>query len=316
MPSDKIEIKITTDSEGNPVNVYNMSPVVAETLSKILLNMAGMIRSCYNNQVNIAVREGSVAVDLIGDEGTDVITRVEEDFVKVSNNQSVNYELVQQWKSFQNLVKSNGLHYEMNSYVGDNPKKEYVQVIKESRNFKTHREAPKEEIELHFLSGEMIALGGKVPNLHIVHRVLGSGEKEYIVYCDNEIAKKVNMFLYQNIWVSFYDMSLASKEDHKGRYCDFYATEADYIYCKRIYTENKALEINKSFIYLHDEIVGLIKDSKWGMVKKVFRMFSHKDLNPSYIHALLVTTKEFREHEEIKEFWKTGYDLLKKKKLI
>lgn len=100
-----------------------------------------------------------------------------------------------------------------------------------------------------------------------------------------------------------------------------YEIEREQRYYDEMYEKCKRLPGDKSYIYIHEELVRFIKHENWKIVNGIFNIFIadlliNEDMNPNYLNSALVTTKGLKDKEEIKEVWEKGYKLLKKKGLI
>lgn len=67
------------------------------------------------------------------------------------------------------------------------------------------------------------------------------------------------------------------------------------------------------FEIIHDQINLYIKQGSFGKINKLFNLFNHKEVDAGTLKALLVSTKSFKNHQDIMEKRKKILELLETK---
>jgi hypothetical protein len=302
-----LELKIISDSNGESVELDNLSIQAAKSLKIFLdslINIADLVPIKNRDLLKIKVKKGSASVAIEG--LTSDIETIGENFDEVANNESSNKELVKNWRAIQYVIHANGLNYEANIVI---PHKEIVSLtdrIKLGKEFKTKRN--KSDTNIAFLKGKLIAIGGLNPNFHLYNE----NQEETIVHCDEETAKKINSFLYNEIYVSTWRKSVPGvKPNHT--YGDLYTNESIFIEFRDFITKEIPKHDSEEFIKIHDKIKTIIGQQDFGKLRKFLRLYNHPSVEETILKTILVNTKSFNNNPDISEIRNNIKNILEKK---
>lgn len=298
--SDELIFSIKRDSNGQDIK-FDAIPVDAvNSLREILESMTTLAEQTANGEkFTIKLEQGSLMVK--GNLTSSHINRIKSNIDAVLENTCENDKIVNSCKKLQKLVKANGLVYDFNVMSNYNSF-DLSSTLKEIKNLKPVTKRITSVTRTRFIVGELINAGGVEPNLN-VKVVDGDKHVTMVVYCTEEQAKKAVKFLYSKIYFSCwseYDFSQQKFSDNKGDFCDLY-TEDNYNEYEGLFSTF----FNKNEIegqeYLHKQIRNMLLHEKWGLVAKSLRLFNHEQISPAIMRTLLVITKSFKDHNDIKE---------------
>jgi uncharacterized protein YlzI (FlbEa/FlbD family) len=304
----KLELKITTDSNGREIDLSNLSIVAAKSLNQILDSLIKIVEATpEGNDLRIKVVRGSATVIA---EGVDsIINRIETDFLAVADNKSVNKDIVHNWRNIQSLISRNGLNYEVNFYSRD-VKKPILNKIKNTKVFKVKVQRRPKEFELVFLKGKLIVNGGHKANLHLS----ASGE-DRIIECSRETAIELNKLLYSDIYLSAWKRRSDDKKS-KLDFCDSYLSPEIFSEYETFINSMSDLNESEEYVAIHDKIRDYISNEEFGKIAKIMRLYNHSSSDIGSLKTILLITKHFKENEKIKslrsELSKTFESKLKK----
>lgn len=297
MSGNKIEFKIVKDAKGKDVDLAAMSMVATRSLITLMQSLTNILSESANDQnVKIQILKGSAT--LVAEASEAIIKKVHKDFDDITQNKSSNKYLVENWLSIQSLIQENGLEYEANFYTRSS-KVPVVEKIKSAKKFrvKTTRQRLPSDTDLIFLSGKLIEVGGKIPNIHIV---TGNSEEKYTVGCEENEAIKVNKFLYQTVMLSVWRTKKANGVI-KYSFCDFYTEEVIYnLFTELIKDFNKKEEV-EALVLLHGKFREYIESRNFGYLRKLMRLFNHDSVSASTLKTILIITKSLKDHEEVSQ---------------
>jgi len=308
MSENKIEFRIVKDTSGKHIDLKSMSIGAARSMVVILQSLTNILNEVGDGRnVKIKISKGSAAIAALGPEN--VIKKVQTGFNEVAENRCTNKQLVEHWLSIQSLIKSNGLEYDANFYTKSG-KTSLVDTIKNSKKFrvKSKRRRVGKDTDLIFLSGKLIEIGGKNPNIHII----ADNEEKYTIACNEDEAIKVNKFLYKQL-----DLSVWRTKKTNGiityLFCDFYINEKTFDLLKVFLDQFNNEDDVKSLLVLHDQLRDFIKAGDLGNLRKFLRLFQHECLDASTLKTILIGTKAIKEKEEISELRSSIKEILEGK---
>ncbi|HEY9047447.1 MAG TPA: hypothetical protein VIN08_16185 [Ohtaekwangia sp.] len=309
MSGNKIEFKIVKDAKGKEVDLAAMSIVATRSLITLMQSLTNILSESANDQsVKIQILKGSAT--LVAEAPEAIIKKVHKDFDDVIQNKSTNKYLVDNWLSIQTLIQEDGLEYEANFYTRSS-KVPVLEKIKSSKKFKvkaTRKRLPS-DTDLIFLSGKLIEVGGKIPNIHIIS---GNSEDKYTVGCGESEAIKVNKFLYQSVMLSVWRTKKASSAI-KYTFCDFYTEETIYNRFTEFITDfNKKEEVD-ALVLLHGKFREYIEGKDFGHLRKLMRLFNHDSVSASTLKTILIITKSLKDHEDVSQLRRSLKEKLESK---
>lgn len=309
MSGNKIEFKIVKDAKGKDVDLAAMSMVATRSLITLMQSLTNILSDSANDQnVKIQILKGSAT--LVAEASEAVIKKVHKDFDEVTQNKSTNKYLVENWLSIQSLIQENGLEYEANFYTRS-AKVPVLEKIKSSKKFrvKTTRRRLPSDTDLVFLSGKLIEVGGKIPNIHVVSK---NDEEKYTVACEEHEAIKVNKFLYQRIMLSAWRTKKANGVV-KYSFCDFYIDEVIYDQLDGFTKDLNAKEEINALVEIHTKFREFIEKKDFGNLRKLMRLFSHDSIDISTLKTVLIITKSLKDQSEVSELRQTLKKILESK---
>lgn len=308
MSGNKIEFKIVRDSSGKHVDLTNMSMMSTKSLLTLLTSLTNILEEFTDGKnVKIQIVKGSAT--LVAEAPETVIREVQNGFNEVIENKSANKQLVENWQSIQSLIQGNGLEYEANFYTGS-VKVPIIERIKSSKKFRvrTKRRKVGNETDLIFITGKLIEVGGKKPNIHIIQ----VSDEKYTVACNESQAIKVNKFLYKDVQLSIWRTKKTNGVILYS-FCDFYIDEPTYNdyanFITSLYQKNEV----DALLELHQILRKYIERKDHGKLKKLLRLFNHESLDVSTLKTILVVTKSLKDNFEIAELRKSLKGILETK---
>lgn len=309
MNTGTLELKITSDSNGKSVELDDLSIQAAKSLKIFLdslISIADLVPIKNRDSLKIKVKKGSVSVAIEG--LTSDIETIEKNFEEVASNKSSNKELVSNWKAIQSVFHANGLNYEANIFTPQKGIVSLIDKIKLGKEFRTKSNRNKPDTNIAFLKGKLIAIGGLNPNFHLYNE----NQEETIIHCDEETAKKINSFLYNEIYVSTWCKSVpGGKPNHT--YGDLYIHESTFIEFRDFITKEKPKNDSEEFIKIHDKIKAIIEQQDFGKLRKFLRLYNHLSVEEKILKTILVNTKAFNNNPDISDIRNNLKDILEKK---
>jgi hypothetical protein len=309
MNTGTLELKITSDSNGKSVELDNLSIQAAKSLKIFLdslINIADSVPIKNRDSLKIKVKKGSASVSIEG--FTSDIETIGEKFDEVASNKSSNKELVNSWRAIQHVIHLNGLNYEANISTPQKGIISLIDKIKLGKEFKTKVKRNKSDTNIAFLKGKLIAIGGLNPNFHLYNE----NQEETIIHCDEETAKRINSFLYNEIYVSTWCKSVPGvKPNHT--YGDLYVNESTFIEFRDFITKGKSKNDSEEFIKIHDKIKAIIEQQDFKKLRKFLRLYNHSSVDSTTLKTILVNTKAFSNNPEISDIRNNMKDILEKK---
>jgi hypothetical protein len=306
MEKGKLEFKITEDSNGKSIELDNLSIHSAKALSIFLDSIIKIVDSMPDKDgIRIKVVKGSAGVIAEGPEATMAITA--SDFNDVVERSSSKKTVVDPWKAVQSLILQNGLQYEVNYYSKNDKKQPLIDQIKVKRVFRVKPKRKKSDTNLVFIKARLMQNGGSNPNFHLYI----NGEQK-VIHCDEKTALRVNTFLYKDVMISAWCKEAKGSRPHYT-FCDIYINDADFTEFKEFIESSNKLTASEEFISIHDKFNSYVEKKDFGKIKKLFRLYNSTSSDSGNLKALLVITKSFKNHPEIKEVRTEIKDLLEKK---
>ena len=294
MSVNKLEFRIIKDADGADVHLNSMSLAASKSLVSILESLTRIIELTPNNEgIRIKIVDGSAK--LIA-EGSDVqIDVLESDFNEVAETQSTNKELVDNWRNIQSIITANGLTYEANIYKNSIPYS-IINRIKTPKQFRKKAVKNHPDTSLVFLTGKLMEVGGKSPNIHITDK----DEVSITINCEENDAIKVNKFLYQKIYLSAWGKQIEGKKTQYV-FCDFYSDSNIYTDFNDFVLSIQNLEDDNKLVAIHEKLKSYLNEKNFALVRKIIKLFTHESMSASTLKTILVITKSFKENEKIKD---------------
>lgn len=313
MNESRLEIKIIKDVNEKNIDLKAMSLRAAQSFLLLFESVTKIVELTPDNkEVEIQVTSGSAVIAAEGEP----ITKAQEEFEKILENKSTNKEIVEQWRRIQSVFTENGLQYEGN-FVVNGERIPFYEILRKRKSLRAKPITPKRfTTELEFLTGKLIAVGGKSPNIHVEV----DGQTISPIACTETNASKAKVYLYQTILFS----SWARKADGTKRYtlCDSYGNENIYDELKTFISKFYSLEQVEALKLLHYQCRKYLENQDYGKLRKFFRLFIHDSTDINIIKIILIVTQSVKEHgslkiaiEELQSLFDKQFKYLNKKNL-
>ena len=291
MSQNRLEIKITKDINDSDVSISAMSLRAAQSFLILFESITKIVELTPNHEeIKIQISSGSVVMAAEGEK----IVRAKKEFEKIIQNKSSNKELVEQWRRIQSVFTANGLQYEANFYE----KGERISIYDTLRHRQKLRAKPitnkKFKTSLQFLTGKLIAVGGKNPNIHVEI----DGKALPPISCTESNATKAKAYLYQTIRFSVWIKETGAAK----RYllCDSYANEDIYSEFNSFIINLFTLEQVNALKKLHYQCRYYLDEQQYVKMRKFLRLFAHESTDMNILKTILIITQSFKEHERLK----------------
>lgn len=291
---ESIEIILKKDSKGNDVNLNNMSLNDSKSIREILDALIRIAEYETDLGLKIGLEKGSAAHKLIGShENLTIVYSKIEDAANNSKNRD-NLYIDQLNIIHKNFKKFNDVEVFYNSK--DFLKKDIKHIF--NRRFRKRRVKSDIENNFHlkfFNNATLQQNGGLKPNFHLTYL-----DDSYTIQCSKEEAQKVNRFLYNEIKISAWVI----QKKHKVIYtfCDLYVgNSSDYFdRFNKFIKELKKKKGTESFHFISKELERFYNENNYAGANKFIRLFLNELATPSYLRTILVISKGFKNHEEMK----------------
>lgn len=295
MADNRLEFKITHDLDNKDVQLENMSLEIAQAFVVLIQSVAGIVElTPKNKNLKISIRKGSAVVCVEGPE----VKILEKRFKQVIENKSSNGELVKKWRNIQTLLSNNGIGYEANFFEKNKPVSILAQLTSSKKIRAKRKENPPIATNIEFMSGKLIAVGGKNPNIHVE---ISKNEKPVIIGCTELKANKAKVFLYNKIWLSVW--STKKGNDTEYEMCDSYWDTQSNIFndfSSFIIALGKSHNEIESLKMLHYKCQEILISQNYGIYRKFLRLFNTETSDLNTLKTLLIVSRPFKEHERLK----------------
>ncbi len=289
---DKLEFRLETEADGNPIHLGSMSVHAASVFASIIKSLTEIVENTPGgDQIKISIREGSAAVEAIGPE--EKISELFDGYSLVVSKQATSKAIVDNWRNLQNHAKSNGIAYEMKFERGGQSIDLQPQ-IKEAPQFRVKPTTFVPEFVPFFIHGKMLSLGGKKTNLHIED----AGEEITTISCTEPQVLRLKKHLRNRVYISGWK-GKKGEDKYTIEYCDIYTNEAYFVELKDFFLQQGELTLSESLYRLHHKIKDYLNAKEFGLVKKMYRILMHKSTHPSKLMTALIISKSFRDSEEL-----------------
>lgn len=291
----KLEFKVIKDSKDNRVELDSMSVEAAQAFLILAESVTRIIELTPNNEeLRIQIKKGSAAVIVSGDR----VETIAESFTTIVNSKSTDKALVEQWRKIQTLFTKNGLQYEANIYT-KNQTIQVLNILNTTKRLRTKSlNNPAIQTNIRFITGKLIAVGGKIPNVHIETEDLG----RLTIACTERNAKKAKNFLYTTILLSAWVKESEATKSYE--LCDSYYKEQLSFFddlSSFIADLNEQNDEIESLKLLHYECRKYLDENNYGLFRKFLRLFTHDSVDINILKTILIITQSFKDNEELKE---------------
>lgn len=293
--NNRIEFKITSDSQGQEVRMDDMPIEVASALNVFMGSLTEIaVLQHDSSQVKISLyQNGNATAGITAPDFQ--FAEIERSLDDVINYRSNNSEYVKAFREVQKKIVANGLGYEVSLIKDGNAPRPLTNKFKDQRIFRVTKNPQAEEIiELRFIKGKLLASGGKNPNIHIdmPHAILPP------INCTEEQAKRISSFLYNEVLICAWRSTRGTAKP-KYYLCDHYVNE-DLFNTLRDFVElNKQTNGLDRFHQIHDKLVQTISEQGLSATRKIIRLFKHESVESGKLRTILITLKSFKDSPEL-----------------
>lgn len=288
--SNKLKIKIITDSQGNDLDLNNITIEAADAL-KVFIDSLTDFAKTYEDTTNVKLKleSGSIEACLVYPDEEEISNDIDD----ILSFQSDKQKRVEILRKIQDKIQLNGLDYQVFIDKENLPSQEITQIFK-GRKFRKTRQRFDRNFSIEFIEGELFESGGKTnANVHIENKDL---DVEYKVECTKPEARKLNNRLYSKAYLSVIkiiktDEAEATKIEY--RYIDSYLKEENYIFYKTMHEHLIADDSIEKYDVIYHHIVNTINDenSPNEELIKLIRLYNNNFTEKGIIRTILMTLK-------------------------
>lgn len=290
--SNELKIKIISDSQGNDLDLSNISIEAAGALKIFIDSMVDFAKTYEDtSDIKLKLDNGSIETCLVYPEEEEVSHDIEDILEFKSNNK----KRVEAFRNIQDKIQLNGLVYEVFLNKQNEPTREVTQIFK-GKKFRKAKQIFDRSYSIEFIEGELFETGGrKTVNVHIENRQLG---KEYKIECEKPDAKKLNDRLYSKIYLSVIKIS-KTEQDIEYRYIDSYLRADNYLFYKSLHEQLITEDSIEKYDLIYNYIVNTINDDNTPNeeIIKLIRLYDNKFSEKGIIRTILMTLKPIINRE-------------------
>jgi hypothetical protein len=300
---DKIQFRITKDSQGEEISLDNLSIKATNSLIEILTALRNIVQYENSPDLTIGVTKGSACTSIRGYEHLQV---VREGFLKVFNNDHQRSNVyVHNMQIIKDQIKKSEFEYE----VSFHEKGETVQVIDLfDSKFRKKREKKKIEnnFNIEFFDAKLVSNGGNKPNFHVIDQ-----HRSCTIKCTEAEAKKVSPFLYEKLKFSAWG-KMNSQNKMEYTFCDIYnANERDfYNEFRMFFSESKKLRGTEPIKQIHYKLKEFYSKNNFKESRKFIKLFCNDLADVNHLTTILIISKSFKEHDDLKDLLKKIEELI------
>lgn len=283
--SNELKIKIIRDSEGNDLDLSNITIEAADALKVFIDSLVDFAKTYENtSEIKLKLDNGSIETSLIYPE-----QEISHDIDNILALQYSDSKKVDPFKRMQDKIQVNGLEYGVYLKKENEQFREITQIFKQEK-FKKIKKKFERKYSIDFIEGELFEVGGRAKvNVHIENRELG---QEYKIECERLDAKKLNERLYSKAFLSVIKIA-KTETDIEYRYIDSYLREESYIFYKRLHERLTAENSIEKYDLIYNYIVDIINDnnSPNEEIVKIIRLYDNHFTEKGIIRTILMTLK-------------------------
>lgn len=290
--NNKLEFKITSDKNGVPLRLDDMSLSAAKAfliLYESLVKIVNLTNGGENTKISIT--QSSLATSIEGD----VVSQIKDELKSVAKSECVNSEIVKQWKNIQEVIKGNGFSYDAIDHL-DGTSESIVYLFKDSKSF--HKKVSRKSYNsyIKFYIGKLMAVGGKKPNIHI-----DFGGNKIVVECTEQNADLAKEFLYKNINISVWSKKAVGQKT-TYQLCDVYSSYNQFMDFKDFFDRINEMDELSALSNIHDKIQGYLESGNFEYLQRLALIWMHETTDIPTLKTILVITKDFKKHPDFETY--------------
>lgn len=301
--ANELIIKINKDSKGNNVSLTNMPVEAADALNAFINSLSKFVKSQNDSDFKISLQDGCIATSLVYSNNE---INVDNEIDDVIDGKSSNLDYYDLLKSIQNKIRANGLDYSVIHKI-NNKETDLTKEFKSKKFILIPKEERTGKKRVIFISGRLFECGGKKKiNIHIENN-----QFQYVVDCSEENAKKINRFLYEDVYLSILKHSCIGQKD---------ALSLIDIYSAQEYDEYKSffekVENNKELVrfdIVYNRILEIIKNEETNYnLLKTIKLYLNSQAEIGIIRTILLLIKPLKNDDnEINEVYQQLVTIIK-----
>lgn len=290
--TNELKIKIIKDSQGNDLDLSNITIEAADALKVFIDSMVDFAKTYSDtSSVKLKLDNGSIETALVYPDEEEISNDIDE----ILTFQSDKQKRVEILRKIQDKIQLNGLTYQVFIDKQNQPTQEITQIFK-GRKFRKTRQTFDRNYSIEFIEGELYESGGKsTVNVHIHNQEL---DKEYKVECTKPQAKRLNERLYSKVYLSVTKI-IKTESEIEYRYIDSYLKEETYLFYKSIHERLTTEDSIEKYDLIYDHIVGIINNDEISNeeIIKIMRLYDNKFSEKGIIRTILMTLKPIVNRE-------------------
>jgi len=294
----KIEIKINTDSNGERIDLENLSLEASKAFLVLLDNfikIAEVETKRDGEEIKLHVEKGSLRIGL--EASPKKISSIQDNFLNVINNNRLRESTyVNYFKKINSALSQQGYEYEAYVYYNNKtiPIRDYFS--KTVKGIRSPKKPKPSKVNIEFLSGKLQDIGGK-KNRENFHIETVSGAPT--IKCSESLATDLNRVypIYSKIFISAWNLS----EDGKPIYqlCDFYTSEELFVNFREFVKKNNDLAGTERLEHIHDRLAEYYTKQDFRTAAKFIQLYNHSLTDVSRLRSILLISKAFKNNESL-----------------
>src|SRR5207244_963390 len=161
----------------------------------------------------------------------------------------------------------------------------FYDMLRNRQKLRTRPVAQKKfKTELEFLTGKLIAVGGKNPNIHVEF----DGKALPPISCTEINASKAKAYLYQTIRFSVWAKEASRIKRHM--LCDYYVNEENYKELNTIINRLFSVGQIEALKKVHYQCREYLDNEQYGKLRKFLRLFAHESTEINILKMILIVT--------------------------
>jgi hypothetical protein len=272
-----------------------MSLATAKAFAILVDSLIGIAElTPKNKDITIEIKEGSACVALHGEP----VSVIKKELDQIVSIQSVESGKVKYWNDMREVISANGFDFKA-EFTLQGRTSSLMSILKSSKKLVVKRtKNPPVSTNIVFMTGKLIAVGGKFPNIHIDDE----NNQRQVLKCSYASATKAKAFLYQDIVLSAWSEKKAKSTDYE--LCDSYYQKDIGIYneFKDFIEKFKAAEDDiASYKLLHYQCRRYLDKQDYGTYRKFLRLFIQEKMDINILNTILIISESLRNNDQLKE---------------
>jgi len=292
---DHIEIKIKSDTDGEDLELHNMSLYATDQFINILTALKNIVGFEASPDLKIGVRPGSACLQINDDGGGDHLKIVTDNSLKVIRNEKGrNNVYVRNLKVVQDALRSD-LKIDI-LYVRNDKKVVINKFFKRTFRSTKATDTDLKDYKLEFFYNRAFASGGeRKQNFHI-----REGYRKLTFQCEESESSQIGGLLFRDIHFSAWAYMKGEKMVY--RFCDLYIDDdAEYVAEFRNFIEDfYHYEGTESIKSIHYKLKEYFLEQDFHKAKKFIQLFCTEIANVNDLMGILLITKSFKDNDILK----------------